>query len=330
VEPPAPPAAPADAPPLSFFEYMIHSAFAEEVIAATTTPTVGTSSPIQLLSTTDTSSTTSDNTVATNTLRADTGIVTATTSPYGLVEVVYSFDEITWKSLGYVEHDEFDSKKFEIPVDEITGWEDVSNIHIGVRSVPTFDAVGPIIYLDAVWLEVEYEKVGEDPHPAPSLLRGDTYLREVAYGDAVAVLVRRPIMNDVPVYTFSTSSTSTSEVLVYADATTTTDSIDDDHITELWLHNNVEKRWLFIADRKQVSDDSRVFFDYGNVFWTGKDGALWKYNVSSNSFESVSPNLDGTVMVEFRDESSGLKKLILENGTTSPLFQDVVETSLPE
>jgi hypothetical protein len=32
------------------------------------------------------------------------------------------------------------------------------------KNIENIDAVMPIIYLDAVWLEVEYQKLGEDPY----------------------------------------------------------------------------------------------------------------------------------------------------------------------
>ncbi|HXK37967.1 MAG TPA: hypothetical protein VJ579_02785 [Candidatus Paceibacterota bacterium] len=336
--PPVSPPAPATSEPLSLINYFIHSAFAEEVFSASNTvavvePAVTQTEATGTLATSSLeipppATTTVDASWFATSSGASTSTSIASTTPYGLVEAIYSFDDMNWKSLGYVADDEFDTKEFEIPVDEIVGWEDVSNLKIGVRSVPTLDAVMPIIYLDAVWLAVEYERVGDDPHPAPSLLRGDTYLREVAYSDGVAVLVSRPILNDLPIYNFATTSASSSDVVVLAEATTTTAAFDESRIVELWLHSNTEKRWSFIADRKQVSADSKIFFDFGNIFWLGKDGALWKYNISSNSFESSSPNEDGSVAVEFRDESSGLKKFILENGATTPIFEDM-EGMLP-
>jgi hypothetical protein len=96
---------------------------------------------------------------------ANTTSDTATTTeatPYGLVEVMYTLDGIEWKSLGFVKKDEFGSKLFEIPIEEASEWEDISKIQIGVQSVPVLDGVAPIIYLDAVWIETEYEYENED------------------------------------------------------------------------------------------------------------------------------------------------------------------------
>lgn len=81
---------------------------------------------------------------------------------YGLVEVIYTLDGVEWKSLGFVEKDEFAGKQFEIPIEEASEWEDISKIQIGVQSVPVLDGIAPIIYLDSVWIETEYEYLQGD------------------------------------------------------------------------------------------------------------------------------------------------------------------------
>lgn len=91
------------------------------------------------------------------------GFATSTSeSAYGLVEVVYTFDGVEWESLGYVEKDEFGDKYFEIPIEEASDWENISKIQIGVQSVPVVDGVAPIIYLDSVWIEAEYEYTNQN------------------------------------------------------------------------------------------------------------------------------------------------------------------------
>jgi hypothetical protein len=80
--------------------------------------------------------------------------------PRGLVEVLYTLDGAEWKSLGFVEKENFGDASFEIPIEEAAAWEDISRIQIGVQSVPAIDTTR-IIYLDSVWIEVEYEHVGD-------------------------------------------------------------------------------------------------------------------------------------------------------------------------
>ncbi len=83
-------------------------------------------------------------------------------SSYGLVEVLYTLDSVDWRSLGFVEKDEFGSKYFEIPIEEASDWEGISKIQVGIKSMPIVDGVVPRIYLDSVWIETEYEHENDD------------------------------------------------------------------------------------------------------------------------------------------------------------------------
>ncbi len=104
----------------------------------------------------DTVSSTTDAIEETATTTPDIATPTSI-SAYGLVEVLYTLDGVEWKSLGFVEKDEFGSKYFEIPIEEVSDWENIAKIQIGIQSVPVVDGVAPIIYLDSVWIETEYE-----------------------------------------------------------------------------------------------------------------------------------------------------------------------------
>jgi hypothetical protein len=72
-----------------------------------------------------------------------------------------------------VEKDEFGSKHFEIPIEEASEWEEISKIQIGIQSVPVIDDIAPIIYIDSVWIETEYEYTNQD---------GESQLANVASG----------------------------------------------------------------------------------------------------------------------------------------------------
>lgn len=80
---------------------------------------------------------------------------------HGVVEVLYTLDGTLWHSLGTVAGHEFAQAQFEIPIEHITEWQDISHIQISVQSLPVIDAVAPIIFLDAVWLEAEYASRAE-------------------------------------------------------------------------------------------------------------------------------------------------------------------------
>ncbi len=81
---------------------------------------------------------------------------------YGLVEVLYTLDGVDWKSLGFVDKDSFDNTQFKIPIEEVATWEDISKIQISVRSVPVLDGATPVIYLDSMWIEAEYEYLNKN------------------------------------------------------------------------------------------------------------------------------------------------------------------------
>lgn len=135
------------------------------IIEATTTEDIVEDDPVVLLpetvEETDTSTTTDATSTPTTFLNriARVAFAEEPEDVYGLVEVLYTLDGIVWKSLGFVAGDAFSETYFEIPITEASEWEDVSNTQIGVQSVPVFDTVAPIIYLDALWIEAEYEHV---------------------------------------------------------------------------------------------------------------------------------------------------------------------------
>jgi len=105
-----------------------------------------------------------DNVVSTSTATTteDTVvIIQEEASPYGVVEILYTLDGATWESLGFVDQYNLDSAHFEIPIESASQWEDISKIQVSIQSTPAVDGVQPTIYLDSVWLETEYEYIGE-------------------------------------------------------------------------------------------------------------------------------------------------------------------------
>ncbi len=114
--------------PVSWLHYIIQPVFAEE----------------------NTSSTTLEN----NTVAGDTHEQESVS--YGLVEIVYTLNGQDWISLAEISEDEFDSTILEIPIDKVSDWNDISKIQIGIRKLPQIHKDVPVIYLDSVWLNVEY------------------------------------------------------------------------------------------------------------------------------------------------------------------------------
>lgn len=74
-----------------------------------------------------------------------------------LLEVLYTLDGSNWNSIGYVSNITNDVS-FKMPMDIFTTTADLARVQIAIRTVPTFDSM-PTIYLDSVWLEVEYQKI---------------------------------------------------------------------------------------------------------------------------------------------------------------------------
>jgi len=68
-----------------------------------------------------------------------------------------------------------------------------------------------------------------------------------------------------------------------------------------------KKEWVFITDHL-LSPNTRVQFADGNLFWFEPGGhAIWRFNIGTSAFESVSVN-DGEVpRLYFRDATGGLR-----------------------
>lgn len=74
-----------------------------------------------------------------------------------LLEVLYTLDGNNWQTIGHVSHITNDLS-FAMPMDIFATIEDLARVQIAIRTTPTFDSV-PTIYLDSVWLDVEYQKI---------------------------------------------------------------------------------------------------------------------------------------------------------------------------
>lgn len=73
-----------------------------------------------------------------------------------ILEVLYTLDGTSWHSLGKVSKSDLGSAAFIIPIDAISDWEDLSKLQISVSSISTIDEAA-IIYLDGLWLSVDYQ-----------------------------------------------------------------------------------------------------------------------------------------------------------------------------
>ncbi len=72
------------------------------------------------------------------------------------LEILYTLDGANWQVLGKVANDNWQNLELEITN---FNWQDISNLQISVKSLSPVDFI-PIVYLDGLWLEVEYENLG--------------------------------------------------------------------------------------------------------------------------------------------------------------------------
>jgi len=76
-----------------------------------------------------------------------------------IFQVLYTLDGNNWKSIGYVTKISNDVS-FDMPMDIFTDVTDLQMAQIAVRSVPTSEII-PKVYLDSLWLEVEYQNASD-------------------------------------------------------------------------------------------------------------------------------------------------------------------------
>jgi len=300
---------PAPELPVSFFDsrtiyhilrsisaFFALTAYAEEVsvgeqnesaiiIDASATTTETTTGTIQDETTTPTEDTIQDETT---TPTEDTIVTMTPDISSGLVEAMYTLDGVLWKSLGFVDKYEFTYTQFEIPIEEASQWANISKIQIGIRSMSLLDSIDPAIYLDSVWLEVEYKNLLEDPFPPPGSLEGDIIISTTPFENMTAVLVSRE-----------------------------SKSILQGPRNELWLSsvspysdNPFMTEWRFVAEDKILSDNPRIIFSEDGLFWAGEnDENVWRFNPLSGSYESVSRIPGESTELPFDDLSGEPHKL---------------------
>jgi hypothetical protein len=73
-----------------------------------------------------------------------------------LFDIHYTLDGQNWNYLGSVNENNWQNLTFDIPVNN---WLDISKIQIKINSLPDTDYY---LYLESMWLEVEYENVSEE------------------------------------------------------------------------------------------------------------------------------------------------------------------------
>ncbi len=134
------------------------------------TTTVGQAEILGTLASSTASSTEEGVSVATSTTQDE-----ATDSQNNFLEILYTFDGITWVSLGELNEISMKYRTFEIPLSASSTWSDMSQLQIKVMA-KSQERGTPVVYLDGIKVEVLYDSPLEYSHP--DFVR-DTILNDV-------------------------------------------------------------------------------------------------------------------------------------------------------
>lgn len=337
IVPPAPDVQEASAPEpapaagdQSFIDRLFSKAYAQELVGAETVDTPLASSS------------------ATSTLVVDE-------TPKAIFEVRFTLDGVTWKSLGYV-FSVNNQVSFDIPLDSIANASDLEKMQVAVETVSTYDLV-PKIYLDSMWIEVEYQNLGEETFVAPGDRDGDIVLADIPYEHRGVRLVKRKDNSvkegevlelwlyeealegikpeegvdstqkiEIAISDVVKLATSTGEKLAEAIGVAG-ETQENFSSTAVATTTRVEKKpkffWKQITDNTNLSDNSIVNYVDGSVFWLGKDTkTIWRYNPASDSYESMSLS-EGSYTLEYLGQATEHKSVTYSPETNSFKFSVV-------
>jgi hypothetical protein len=158
-----------------------------ETLTSPESETVASEAKLQPEETLEVATTSSDTMVASTTVSEVVEPVAehVENSANPFLEVLYTFDGITWASLGKISEADMQSRNFEVPITDATTWDDMSHLQIKVQAIVRLDAT-PAVYLDGIKAEVMYDIVNDGSHPD---FTRDTVLQETKDGGVHAVLI---------------------------------------------------------------------------------------------------------------------------------------------
>ena len=89
--------------------------------------------------------------------------------------VRYTLDGENWETVGTVGKDHWQDVEFEIPRDKIPTWKDLSTVQVSLTPIQSFDK-SPVVYIDALSINVEYEEIKELQEPPKIILKDSSLL----------------------------------------------------------------------------------------------------------------------------------------------------------
>lgn len=181
-----------------------------------------------------------------------------TESQNNFLEVLYTFDGVTWKSLGELNEISMKYRTFEIPVTATTSWLAINNLQIKIVS-KNIIAETPTTYLDAVRIDVLYETAMTHEHP--------DFARDVIVNDQTEEGLR--------IATIINSDTALPEVWYTT-------------VEEQGVYGVPPGTWVQVR-LDQISDNHRLIAVYGqNIFWIDDDQKmLWLTNIQKESNDGI-------------------------------------------
>ncbi len=111
-----------------------------------------------------------------------------------LLEVSYTLDGQTWKSLGWVAESNWREASFDVPLEGISDWSNLDWLQVRFDRVASIDANQPVLYLDGMWLEAEYDSLDIEKNDIdidqPDLKKDKALKQKVVNGFAVINVLR--------------------------------------------------------------------------------------------------------------------------------------------
>ncbi len=165
--------------------------------------------------TADTTATTTETATATTTSTDDNQFQN------NFLEVLYTFDGVTWTSLGELNEISMKYRTFEIPVTASTTWDDMSKLQVKVIA-KKHSSDTPTVYLDAIKVEVLFDTTLLHSHPD---FARDTILQdETAGGMRIVTIINNETNQEEIWYMYLDDATSTDTNASSTDVSATTTS----------------------------------------------------------------------------------------------------------
>ena len=208
-------------------------------------------------------------------------------------EVRYSLDNKNWVSLGYVSEISNDLR-FVFPEEVFRSIVDIEKVQVALVTLPQIDGFNRV-YLDAMWLEVEYEKVLELgvytvlTEPLTTFSALPTFI----VGSSTSTSSDGSVSNDVLTVadpevalvqaelSTTTATTTPDSLFIYTDEVSSIKGISDNLVlltlttstsTELWLIDLIKVNSTLIGTGETAVSTYPVASKDSIIFWRGVSG----------------------------------------------------------